>query len=38
MSDPTKRKLVAGLIGQSFVVAWNTIRENREATESWPSG
>lgn len=33
MSDPQKRKLVAGLIGQSFVIAWNTVRENREGTE-----
>ncbi len=33
MRDPDKRKLVAGLIGQSFVVAWNTVRENREGTD-----
>ena len=25
--------MVAGLLGQSFVVAWNTVRLNREATE-----
>jgi SpoVK/Ycf46/Vps4 family AAA+-type ATPase len=33
LSDPEKRKLVAGLIGQAFVVAYNTIRENRDGTE-----
>ncbi len=33
LSDPQKRKLVAELIGQSFVVAYNTIRANREGTE-----
>jgi ATP-dependent Zn protease len=33
MADPVKRQLVAGLLGQCFVVAWNTIRENREATD-----
>ena len=31
--DPDKRKLVAGLLGQAFVVAWNTIRVNRDATD-----
>jgi cell division protease FtsH len=33
MADPNKRRLVAGLLGQCFVVAWNTIKENREATD-----
>jgi hypothetical protein len=33
MGDPEKRRLVAGLLGQCFVVAWNTIRVNREGTE-----
>ena len=33
MGDKEKRRLVAGLIGQSFVIAWNTIRFNREGTE-----
>jgi ATP-dependent Zn protease len=33
MGDPQKRRLVAGLIGQSFVIAWNSIRENRAGTE-----
>ena len=33
MSDPAKRKLVAGLIGQSFVVAYSTIVHNRAGTE-----
>jgi cell division protease FtsH len=33
MADGNKRRLVAGLIGQCFVVAWNTIKENREATD-----
>jgi len=33
LSDPAKRKLVAGLLGQAFVVAWNTIRANREGTD-----
>jgi hypothetical protein len=31
--DPAKRKLVAGLIGQSFVVAWNTIKANKDGTD-----
>jgi ATP-dependent Zn protease len=34
MVDPGKRKLVAGLVGQAFVIAWNTIRENRDGTEN----
>jgi hypothetical protein len=33
MADPVKRKLVAGLLGQCFVVAWNTIRENKAECE-----
>jgi cell division protease FtsH len=33
LGDRDKRRLVAGLLGQSFVVAWNTIRLNREGTE-----
>jgi hypothetical protein len=33
LGDRDKRRLVAGLLGQSFVVAWNTVRLNREGTE-----
>jgi SpoVK/Ycf46/Vps4 family AAA+-type ATPase len=33
LSDRAKRTLIAGLLGQSFVVAWCTIRHNRAATE-----
>ena len=33
LGDPAKRALVAELIGQSFVVAYNTIRANRDGTE-----
>jgi len=33
LSDPGKRELVAGLLGQSFVIAHATIRVNRDATE-----
>ncbi|MGH2968199.1 MAG: AAA family ATPase, partial [Solirubrobacteraceae bacterium] len=33
LGDSDKRLLVAGLLGQSFVVAWNTVRRNREGTE-----
>jgi hypothetical protein len=33
LRDPRKRALIAGLLGQSFVVAWNTVRENREGTD-----
>jgi cell division protease FtsH len=33
LADPAKRRLIAGLLGQAFVVAWNTIRLNREGTE-----
>src|ERR671910_222442 len=30
VNDPAKRKLVAGLLGQAYVVAYNTIRANEE--------
>jgi cell division protease FtsH len=33
LSDPDKRPLVAGLLGQGFVIAYQTILQNREATE-----
>jgi SpoVK/Ycf46/Vps4 family AAA+-type ATPase len=33
LGDPAKRRLVAGLLGQSFVVAWNTVRHNREGAD-----
>src|ERR671933_2470473 len=33
LSDRNKARLVAGLLGQAFVVAWCTVRANREATE-----
>jgi hypothetical protein len=33
VKDGEKSKLVAGLLGQAFVVAWNTIRANKEATD-----
>jgi hypothetical protein len=33
LGDPDKRKLVAGLLGQAFVVSWCTIRHNMRATE-----
>jgi hypothetical protein len=33
LGDAGKRKLVTGLLGQSFVVAYQTIRLNRTATE-----
>src|SRR4051794_5978993 len=32
LGDRDKRKLACGLLGQSFVVAWNTIRRNEEGT------
>jgi cell division protease FtsH len=32
LGDPGKRRLAAGLLGQSFVVAWNTVRANEEGT------
>ena len=33
LGDRNKSRLVAGLLGQAFVVAWCTVRANREATE-----
>jgi SpoVK/Ycf46/Vps4 family AAA+-type ATPase len=33
LGDGAKKKLVAGLLGQAFVVAHNTIRANREAVD-----
>jgi ATP-dependent Zn protease len=33
LGDRAKRELIAGLLGQAFVVAWCTIRYNQEATE-----
>jgi ATP-dependent Zn protease len=33
LGDRNKARLVSGLLGQAFVVAWCTVRENREATE-----
>jgi cell division protease FtsH len=33
LGDPNKARLVAGLLGQAFVVAWCTVRANRDATE-----
>jgi ATP-dependent Zn protease len=33
LGDPDKRKLVAGLLGQAFVVAWCTVRHNKRSTE-----
>jgi ATP-dependent Zn protease len=33
LSDGAKRKLAAGLLGQSFVIAYATIKLNRDATE-----
>jgi cell division protease FtsH len=33
VSDSGKRALVAGLLGQAFVVAYNTVRHNRAGTE-----
>jgi cell division protease FtsH len=32
LADAEKRPLVAGLLGQAFVVAYNTVLQNREAT------
>ena len=32
LSDANKRPLVAGLLGQAFVVAYNTVVQNKEAT------
>ena len=31
LKDPAKRKQVAGLLGQAFVIAWNTIRVNQRS-------
>ena len=33
LGDRDKRRLVAGLLGQAFVVAWNTVQLNREGTQ-----
>ena len=33
LADGGKRRLAAALIGQSFVIAYNTIRHNREGTD-----
>jgi hypothetical protein len=33
VEDPGKRRLVAGLLGQAFIVAYCTIRQNRAGTE-----
>ena len=33
LEDPHKRKLVAGLLGQAFVVAYCTVRQNRAGTD-----
>jgi hypothetical protein len=33
LGDPAKRKLVAGLLGQAFVLAWCTVTANREGTD-----
>jgi ATP-dependent Zn protease len=33
LGDRAKRTLIAGLLGQAFVVAWCTVRHNRSATE-----
>jgi hypothetical protein len=33
LADRAKRPLVAGLLGQAFVVAWCTIRANKQATD-----
>jgi ATP-dependent Zn protease len=33
LGDPTKRKLAAGLLGQAFVIAYETIKLNKDATE-----
>lgn len=33
LGDRDKRKLVTGLLGQAFVVAWCTVRHNREGTD-----
>jgi len=33
VSDPRKSRLVAGLLGQAYVVAYNTIKQNKAGTE-----
>jgi hypothetical protein len=33
LGDPVKRKLAAGLLGQAFVIAYETIKLNKDATE-----
>jgi hypothetical protein len=33
LNDRAKKKLVAELLGQAFVVAWNTVRANKDATD-----
>jgi SpoVK/Ycf46/Vps4 family AAA+-type ATPase len=33
LGDPTKRKLIAGLLGQAFVIAYCTIKLNRDGTD-----
>ena len=33
LGDPEKRRMVAALLGQAFVVAYNTIKLNREGTD-----
>jgi ATP-dependent Zn protease len=33
LGDPGKRKLAAGLLGQAFVIAYETIKLNKDATE-----
>jgi hypothetical protein len=33
LGDRDKRQLVAGLLGQAFVIAWTTVRHNKAATE-----
>ena len=33
VKDPAKRKLIAALLGQAFVVAWNTVRLNKDSTD-----
>jgi hypothetical protein len=34
LGDRDKRRLVAGLLGQAFVIAWTTVRHNQAATEA----
>ena len=38
LSDGFKRKMAAGLLGQAFVVAYNTVELNHEGTDTWPTG